>query len=93
MRRGAEKTGQIALIMFLFGIGAALTFAARQSDFAPDPCALARSLADGRQGGKIVSWRGALILFGLLIISGAEKAAQTLVGVSPEWLTNLTTRF
>jgi cytochrome c-type biogenesis protein len=35
-----------------------------------------------------------LLVIGILIISGADKALETfLVDVSPEWLTDLTTRF
>ena len=35
-----------------------------------------------------------LLVIGVLVISGADKALETfLVDVSPEWLTNLTTRF
>jgi len=35
-----------------------------------------------------------LLVIGLLIISGADKTFETfLVDVSPEWLTNLTTRY
>ena len=35
-----------------------------------------------------------LIVAGLLVISGADKTLEAfLVNISPEWLTNLTTRF
>jgi cytochrome c-type biogenesis protein len=35
-----------------------------------------------------------LLVIGVLVISGADKAVETfLVDASPEWLTNLTTRF
>jgi cytochrome c-type biogenesis protein len=35
-----------------------------------------------------------LLVIGFLIISGTDKTLETfLVDVSPEWLTNLTTRF
>jgi cytochrome c-type biogenesis protein len=35
-----------------------------------------------------------LLVVGMLVISGADKALEAfLVEVSPEWLTNLTTRF
>jgi cytochrome c-type biogenesis protein len=88
-----EDLGQVALTMLVFGIGAALPlmllgFVSRE--------AMLRwrgRLAEAGKGGKMLL--GALLVaVGLLIATGADKRLETyLVDVSPEWLTNLTTRY
>jgi len=89
----SEDLGQVALTMLVFGIGAALPlmvlgFVSRE--------AMMRwrgSLMEAGKGGKMLL--GALLLaVGLLIATGADKQLETfLVDISPQWLTNLTTRY
>jgi cytochrome c-type biogenesis protein len=88
-----ENLGQVALTMLAFGLGAAsplllLGFLSRQT---------------------LMRWRGtlmatgkglkqamgvALVAIGLLVVSSADKRIETfLVAASPDWLTQLTTRF
>jgi cytochrome c biogenesis protein CcdA len=88
-----EDLGQVALTMFVFGIGAALPlmllgFISRE--------AMQRwrgRLLDAGKGGKTLL--GVLLLaIGLLIATGLDKRLEAaLVDASPDWLTNLTTRF
>jgi sulfite exporter TauE/SafE len=83
----------VALIMFAFGIGAALPLLAIGM-MSREAMARwrGRMLAAG-SGGKALM--GAiLIAAGALILSGWDKRLETiLVEVSPAWLTELTTRF
>lgn len=83
----------VALTMLAFGIGAALPllglgWASRETMMRWR----GRLLAAG-SGMKLLL--GLLLLgIGMLVISGADKALESmLVEASPEWLTNLTTRF
>ena len=88
-----EDLGQVAITMFVFGIGAAvplmvLGFVSRE--------AMMRwrgRLMEAGKGGKMLL--GALLLaVGLLIATGADKRLEAfLVDISPQWLTNLTTRY
>ena len=90
MAAQGQNLGQVALMMFLFGIGAALPLLvvsqiSRQ--------ALARWQGRLAAGGKR-ALGAALILFGGLILSAADRTLQSvLVRVSPEWLSSLTRRF
>jgi cytochrome c-type biogenesis protein len=89
----SRNLGQVAIMMFLFGVGATLpllllSLISRE--------ALARWRGSLLMTGKSGKWAlgGALTLFGLLILSGADKTLQgALVRLSPEWLSSLTTRF
>ena len=88
-----KDLGQVALTMLAFGVGAALPllglgWLSRETMVRWRGRLLAA-------GGGMKSVLGLLLLvIGVLIISGADKALETfLVDVSPEWLTNLTTRF
>lgn len=88
-----ENLPQVALTMLLFGLGAAaplaiLGFVSRE--------------AMGRMRARLMSaGKGAKTAFGLLfvligvaILTGYDKKIETiLVDVSPQWLTDLTTRF
>jgi cytochrome c biogenesis protein CcdA len=89
----AENLAFVALIMFAFGIGAALPLLAIGM-MSREAMARwrGRMLAAG-SGGKALM--GAiLIAAGALILSGWDKRLETiLVEVSPAWLTELTTRF
>ena len=88
-----NNLGQVALVMTLFGIGAALPLAVIGS--------VSRRLFAGARGdllrvgtyGKYAL--GALMaVLGLLMLTGWDRSLESyLVDVSPAWLTNLTTRF
>lgn len=88
-----EDLGQVAATMLAFGVGAAvplmvLGFASRE--------AMLRwrgRLAEASKGGKMLL--GALLVtIGLLVAAGADKRIETLlVDASPQWLTDLTTRY
>ena len=88
-----KNLGEVALTMALFGLGAsapmlALGLLARE--------ALMRLRGSLSAFGK--SAKAALgvlmILFGAIIFSGADKGLETaLVNASPQWLTDLTTKF
>jgi cytochrome c biogenesis protein CcdA len=84
---------QVALAMFVFGIGAALPllaigFASRE--------VLQRWRTRLLATGQIMkaAFGVLLIVFGALVLTGFDKRAETaLVNASPQWLTDLTTRF
>jgi cytochrome c-type biogenesis protein len=88
-----ENLGQVALTMLAFGVGAALPlmvlgFVSRE--------AMMRwrgRLMEAGKGGKMLL--GALLLaVGLLVATGADKKLEIfLLDVSPQWLTDLTTRY
>ncbi|MHA1518347.1 MAG: cytochrome c biogenesis CcdA family protein [Alphaproteobacteria bacterium] len=88
-----EDLAQVALTMFAFGIGAAaplvvLGFASRE--------AMQRwrgRLAEAGKSGKMLL--GVLLVaVGLLVATGADKKLEAfLVEASPQWLTELTTRY
>lgn len=84
---------QVALVMFLFGIGAALPLLL-VSLISRRTLMLwrGRLMTTGNGGKRALG--GAMMLFGALILSGANKALQTWMVIhSPEWLANLTTCF
>ena len=88
-----EDLGQVAITMLVFGVGAALPlmvlgFVSRE--------AMMRwrgRMMEAGKGGKMLL--GALLVaVGLLIATGADKRLEAfLVDISPQWLTNLTTRY
>ena len=91
----AQGTGlaSIALLMGIFGLGAALPLAVLGT---VSRAAMLRArgamMATGR-GGKI-AFGIALILIGTLVASGRDKPVEAwLVDRSPAWLTDLTTRY
>ncbi|MSP20189.1 MAG: cytochrome c biogenesis protein CcdA [Alphaproteobacteria bacterium] len=93
MASRGENLGQVALVMTAFGIGAAAPLMIIGS--------LSREAMKRWRGkinttghvGKMV-FGGLVLIIGLAILTGADKILQTwLVQISPEWLTNLTTRF
>src|SRR5579859_3217334 len=84
---------QVAGTMAIFGLGAALPLlvlgALSQEALKRRRTQLAKT---GDLGKRALG--GALVLFGVLILSGADKQLEAyLVAVSPEWLTSLTTRY
>src|SRR5277367_4649488 len=88
-----KSLGQVALTMIAFGVGAAapliaIGFVSRQ--------ALMRQRNWLIAGGKAakIALGALLILLGVMIVSGFDKRIETvLVDWSPQWLTDLTTRF
>jgi cytochrome c-type biogenesis protein len=84
---------QVAASMFVFGLGAALPLLgigllSRE--------ALQRWRTRIMTAGQImkVGFGGLLIVFGALVLTGIDKRVETaLVNASPQWLTDLTTRF
>ena len=88
-----ESLGQVALTMLVFGIGAGLPLAilgtlSREALMRWRN----RMLAAGSRGKMIF---GAILLAaGLLVLTGLDKRIEAaLVEASPDWLTELTTRF
>jgi cytochrome c-type biogenesis protein len=88
-----QDLGEVAAIMLVFGIGAALPLLLLGM--------LSRETMLRVRGRLIATGLGAkialgaiLIALGLLILSGFDKKMETLaVDLSPAWLTSLTTRF
>lgn len=88
-----QNLGEVALVMAVFGLGAAapllaLGFLSREAMLK-----LRGRLAQAGRSGKAAL--GVLLLgCGLLIVSGLDKRIEALVvAASPEWLTHLTTKF
>ncbi len=84
---------QVALLMGIFGIGAALPIVilARLSR-----SAIAKARGKLLQAGKAgkTGLGFALLVVAVLVLSGADKPIESwLVDNSPQWLTNLTTRY
>lgn len=88
-----ENLGQVALVMAVFGIGAAVPLLALGLLSRESMMKLRGRLAAAGSGGKLVL--GVLLLAsGLLIATGFDKHLETqLIAWSPAWLTQLTTRF
>jgi cytochrome c biogenesis protein CcdA len=88
-----QNLGQVATVMALFGIGAALPLAAIGT--------VSRRVFANARGNLLLtgSWGkhalGALMVaLGVLMLSGWDRSIENyLVDMSPTWLTNLTTRF
>jgi cytochrome c biogenesis protein CcdA len=88
-----SSLGQVAATMFVFGIGAVVPLAAIGL---LSRHALIRQRELLMMGGKRAKLMlGLLLSFtGLLIVTGLDRRLETfLVEISPDWLTNLTTRF
>jgi cytochrome c-type biogenesis protein len=93
MAAQGENLGEVTLTMILFGIGSALPLLILGL--------LSREVLM-RWRGKMLSLGGGmksllgllLVVSGLLVLSGYDKQAEAyLVDTSPDWLTELTTRF
>jgi cytochrome c-type biogenesis protein len=88
-----ENLGQVALTMLAFGLGAGLPLVllgllSREALLKWR----GRMMAAGSRGKMIFG--GVLLAAGLLVLTGLDKRVEAaLVAASPEWLTNLTTRF
>ena len=88
-----QNLGQIALLMGVFGIGAGTPLVVLGSlSRATMMRVRGRMLSAGKLGKSLLG--GVLLLLGLAILTGYDKAFEAwAVAVSPEWLTNLTTRY
>jgi cytochrome c-type biogenesis protein len=85
--------GQVGLTMFAFGLGAALPLLLLGTVSRKTLQALRGGLVMAGQSLK-VALGGALVVVGLMVITGLDKSLEAnLVSISPEWLTDLTTRF
>lgn len=88
-----ENLGQVALTMLAFGVGAGLPLVllgllSREALLKWR----GRMMAAGSRGKMIFG--AVLLAAGLLVLTGFDKRVEAaLVAASPEWLTNLTTRF
>ncbi len=93
MAARGENLGQVALTMLVFGAAAAvplllLGLLSREAFVRWR----GRMLASGAGAKQLMG--GALLVMGLLILTGADKLVEArLVELSPIWLTELTTRF
>jgi cytochrome c-type biogenesis protein len=84
---------QVALVMFAFGVGAALPLLALGMVSREFLLRWRKQMLSAGHGVKMAL--GLLLLtIGALVLSGLDKALETaLVDASPRWLTDLTTRF
>ena len=89
----AENLTVVTLTMFAFGIGAALPLLAIGMMSREALVRWRKSLLAAGSGGKVVMGV-MLVAIGALILTGLDKRIETiLVEASPDWLTELTTRF
>jgi cytochrome c-type biogenesis protein len=85
--------GQVALIMFVFGLGAAVPLLALGVASREVMMRCRARLAAAGPGLK-TGFGAILVAVGLLALTGLDKRVETaLVEASPQWLTDLTTRF
>lgn len=85
-----QNLGQVAITMFLFGIGAAIPLLLISMI---SRSALTRWRGNALATGKTLKrfLGGVLIVFGLVTMSGFDRTLQTyLIDLSPDWLANLT---
>lgn len=88
-----ENLPAVALIMFAFGIGAALPLLAIGLVSREAMARWRSRLLTAGSWGKLIMG-ATLIAVGIFVISGLDKRVETvLVDASPAWLTQLTTRF
>ena len=93
MAARGENLGQVAATMLLFGIGAAIPLLVLgQLSRATLLRWRDRLLVSGSGGKRVLGF--ILVAFALLTLTGLDRTIQTaLVGKSPQWLTDFTTRF
>jgi cytochrome c biogenesis protein CcdA len=85
--------GQVALTMFVFGLGAAVPLLALGIASREVMMRWRARLAAAGPGLKM-GFGAILVAVGLLALTGLDKRVETaLVEASPQWLTDLTTRF
>lgn len=88
-----QSIGQVALTMLMFGLGAALPLLLL--GLLSREAMLSMRTRMMQTGGALKLMLGAIfVLVGLAVLTGADKKIEAiLVSWSPEWLTQLTTRF
>jgi cytochrome c biogenesis protein CcdA len=88
-----KSLGQVALVMTLFGIGAALPLAlVGSASHRLVAGSKAKLLRAGTYGKYILG--GLMVTLGLIMLAGWDRSLEAyLVETSPAWLTELTTRF
>ncbi len=88
-----KDLGQVALVMLVFGFGAALPLLLIGTLSRAAMLRWRNRLMEAGKGGKMLLG-GLLVAVGLFIVTGLDKRLETLiVEASPAWLTELTTRF
>jgi len=88
-----DRLPQVALLMGLFGVGAALPIVLLGGVSRQAMSRVRGQLTHAAKTGKWVLG-AALVAIAIMILSGADRPIQTwLVDRSPPWLTRLTTRF
>jgi cytochrome c-type biogenesis protein len=88
-----EDLGQVAVTMAAFGIGAALPLLAMGLLSREAMMRWRAKLLEAGSGGK-TALGVVLVIVGVMILTGADKALEArLVELSPDWLTQLTTRY
>jgi cytochrome c-type biogenesis protein len=84
---------QVAITMLAFGVGAALPLLALGIVSREAMLRWRNHILSAGQGMK-VGFGLLLVVIGALVLSGLDKSAETvLVNASPQWLTDLATRF
>ena len=88
-----RNLAEVALTMAVFGLGAALPLVIMGTLSREALMRMRGRMFNAGKGGKMAL--GALLsVVGLLILTGADKSLEaTLVAISPEWLTRLTTSY
>lgn len=88
-----QNLGQVALTMLVFGLGAALPLLLLGTLSRQALMRWRDRLLGAGKGGKMLLG-GFLVLVGLAVMTGIDKTVSAyLLEASPEWLTNLTTRY
>lgn len=93
MAARGENLGAVTLTMLAFGIGAALPLLVLGALSREALLRWRGRLLGAGKGGKMILG-AVLVTVGILVISGLDKRAEAaIVAASPQWLTDLTTRF
>jgi cytochrome c biogenesis protein CcdA len=88
-----KDLAQVALVMLAFGVGAALPLLLLGMLSRETLLRWRGRLMEAGKGGKMLLG-GLLVVLGLVIATGLDKRLETmLVDASPDWLTELTTRY
>ena len=83
----------VAVVMLAFGLGASTPLLLVSAISRQALLRWRGRMAQAGQGGKLVLGGGAVAV-SLLILTGLDRSVEAvLVNASPEWLTDLTTRF
>jgi cytochrome c-type biogenesis protein len=88
-----KDLAQIALLMFIFGLGAGTPLVILGSVSRATMMKLRGKLMSAGKTGKYLLG-GIMVLLGIMILTGLDKTFEAWVlSVSPQWLTELTTRY